>query len=246
MSKSIVYSDGACSGNPGPGGWACIIVGDDETVTELGGFEPSTTNNRMELQGVLEAVKFIKNPTSEVYICTDSTYVIRGITQWVFGWKKKGWRTAEGKEVVNQDIWMDLDKAIFRLKQSSKVHWRYVPGHKGIVGNERCDKIAVAFSQRERPYLYKGPLSAYSYDIAELPTEVPLPEMKNYSKEAKSTTSFYLSYVDGVLLKHTKWPDCQARVQGRSGAKFKKVNTDQEAKDIVKGWGLNPSRYDDL
>src|SRR5690606_32491545 len=128
----------------------------------LGGFEPATTNNRMELKAVLEGIKFLKNPPKEIYICTDSTYVIRGITQWVFGWKKKGWRNAEGKEVLNKDIWSDLDKAVFQLKQKSNINWRYIPGHSGNPGNERCDRIAVAFSQRENPYLYQGPLSAYS------------------------------------------------------------------------------------
>src|SRR5690606_32112444 len=119
--------------------------------------------------------------------------------------------------------------------QKTKIHWRYVPGHKGIVGNERCDRIAVAFSQREQPYLYRGPLSAYSHDIAELPTEFPLPEMKSFNKDNKSAaSSFYLSYVDGVLLKHAKWPECQARTQGRSGAKFKKVSSAQEARDVIK------------
>lgn len=245
MSDTLIYTDGACSGNPGPGGWGAILVLPHSEVLELGGFEANTTNNRMELKAVLEALKQLKQPQGNVHICTDSVYVIRGITQWIFNWKRNGWKNSGGQEVLNQDIWSELDDAVFRAKKSANLYWRYVPGHQGIAGNERCDRIAVAYSKGEAPALYRGPLKQYSYDVGSIPQHHPLPEMRSSSKSSPAPV-FYLSYVDGVLLKHTSWPECQNRVKGRSGAKFKKAQSDSEAREILKSWGLNPESYETL
>lgn len=223
-----------------------MIITDHKKVRELGGADPNTTNNRMEMTAIMEALRFISSSDGEVTICTDSTYVIRGITQWVFGWKKRGWKNAEGKEVLNKDLWIDFDKLMFKLKNNFKFQWKYVPGHSNVVGNERCDEIAVAFSQGLRPYLYDGDLSGYGYPIDIVPPDFALPEMKSNNKKTSSKPTFYLSLVDGVLLKHQTWPECQNRVKGRSGAKFKKATSDDEAKSILKGWGLSPSRWDEL
>ena len=145
-SKHVISaaSDGACSGNPGPGGWACLIRFQDGSVEEFGGYEDKTTNNRMELQAVLEIFKYIKGCSYEngLTIKTDSKYVINGFTNWIKNWKRNGWRTASGKAVLNQDLWKLLDKA--RL---ANVEFEHVKGHSGDPDNERVDQIAVSYSK---------------------------------------------------------------------------------------------------
>ncbi len=137
-------SDGACSGNPGPGGWGALIRFEDGTVKEFGGYEPATTNNRMELLGVLAILKQLKNlPCSpDLKIRTDSKYVINGLTNWIKNWKRNGWRTASGKPVLNKDLWQLLDHASLK-----NVKLEYVKGHSGDEDNERVDKIAVSYSK---------------------------------------------------------------------------------------------------
>jgi ribonuclease HI len=138
------YTDGACTGNPGPGGWGAVVYFTDGSVYEMGGAESHSTNNRMELVAAIQALKVLKvsDQTEPVILYTDSEYVKNGITKWVKGWKKKGWKTAEGKAVLNQDLWEILDEL-----NSPKVEWQYVRGHSGNEGNSRCDAIARAFSQ---------------------------------------------------------------------------------------------------
>lgn len=132
----VIYTDGACKGNPGPGGWgAWLRWGEHEK--ELFGGEPSTTNNRMELTAVIEALSALKRPTP-VAIYTDSEYVKNGITTWITGWKKRGWRTADNKPVKNQELWQRLDV----LVAQHQVSWHWVRGHTGDPGNERADALA--------------------------------------------------------------------------------------------------------
>lgn len=235
----IIYTDGACSGNPGPGGWAFIHWSPDNQVFEDSGYDSQTTNNRMEMIGALEALLRVSTGES-VILYTDSVYVIRGITQWVFGWRKRGWKTAEGKEVTNQDLWEKLSRVV----AGKKINWRYIPGHKGFAGNERVDVLAVAQSQRSPLSPYRGPANHYHFSIFPIPDEIPLPEMKNYKNGAGAKPKgFYLSYVNGVLVKHATWEQCQACVKGVSQARFKKVTSDEEAQDVVKSWGLSSSAY---
>lgn len=133
----IIYSDGACRGNPGPGGWGAFLsFGEHEK--ELWGGEAETTNNRMELTATIEALSAIKQPDSEVTIFTDSTYVKNGIQQWMANWKKNNWKTAAKKPVKNQDLWMRLDD----LCAQHQVDWKWVKGHSGDPGNERADQLA--------------------------------------------------------------------------------------------------------
>jgi ribonuclease HI len=134
----IVHTDGACSGNPGPGGWGAILTyGEHEK--ELSGGEPHTTNNRMELMGAIAALEALKRP-STVELHTDSKYLHDGISKWIHGWKRNGWKTADKKPVKNIDLWQRLDTAI----QTHDVHWRWVKGHAGHEYNERADRLAVA------------------------------------------------------------------------------------------------------
>ena len=135
--KSIdAFTDGACKGNPGPGGWGALLRWQDHEK-ELCGGEPHTTNNRMELMAAIQALESIRQPC-EVNLYTDSTYVMQGISQWIDGWKRKGWKTASKKPVKNQDLWQRLDRA----RQAHQVHWHWVKGHAGHEGNERADQLA--------------------------------------------------------------------------------------------------------
>lgn len=134
----IIYTDGACSGNPGPGGWGALII-DKEEETELCGGEDNTTNNRMELMAAIEALR-ATNEVNEVILYTDSQYVKNGINTWIHGWKKNGWKTAARKPVKNQDLWQSLDEEIV----GRKIDWRWVKGHDGDPGNERADALARA------------------------------------------------------------------------------------------------------
>jgi ribonuclease HI len=136
MSVVEIYTDGACRGNPGPGGWGALLS-QGEHEKELSGAEPLTTNNRMELTAVIRALEALKRPT-ELRIFTDSEYVRRGITEWVKSWKVRGWKTADRKPVKNQDLWERLDA----LAAGHKIEWRWVKGHSGIPGNERVDRLA--------------------------------------------------------------------------------------------------------
>ena len=131
-----IWSDGACSGNPGPGGWGTIIEMDGQLM-ELSGGSRKTTNNIMEMLGALEGIKRTP-PGSSIVLTSDSQYVVKGMTQWIHGWKKKGWKKADGKAVLNKDIWLELDE------EASKrtIDWKWIKGHAGHPENERCDELA--------------------------------------------------------------------------------------------------------
>ncbi len=136
MADITIYTDGACSGNPGPGGWGAILV-HGENRKELSGGEPETTNNRMELQAAIEALGALKRPC-KVAMYTDSVYVRDGITKWIQGWQRNGWRTAAKKPVKNVELWQALQAAL----QQHDVDWHWVKGHAGHPENERADELA--------------------------------------------------------------------------------------------------------
>lgn len=136
MTRVAIYADGACSGNPGPGGWGVLLQAGGREK-ELSGGEPLTTNNRMELTAAIQALRALKRP-SEVDLYTDSMYVRQGITEWLPRWKANGWRTADRKPVKNQDLWQALDDAM----RPHVVRWHWVRGHAGNEGNERADRLA--------------------------------------------------------------------------------------------------------
>ena len=236
--STLIFSDGACTGNPGPGGWATIVVTPEGTVTEYGGREAPTTNNRMEMRGALEGLRNLRAPYPHpIVVYTDSTYVIRGITQWIWGWRTRGWKNAEGKDVSNRDLWEELSRELLRLK-GTPCSWKYVRGHTGVPGNERCDEIAVGYATGKWVNLYKGPLLQYSVAIHDLPEDQELPEMR--PKEKKVPAFSYLSYHGGKVIRHSTWPDCERRVKGQSQAKFKKAMSKGDEGEILKAWGLDP------
>ena len=132
-----VYTDGACKGNPGPGGWgAYIIHGSDEI--ELFDGNPNTTNNQMEMQAAIEALKYLKEENQPIDLYTDSNYLRQGITEWIFNWKKNNWRTASKKPVANKDLWIEISD----LSSVMAVNWHWVKGHDGDPGNERADYLS--------------------------------------------------------------------------------------------------------
>lgn len=137
-----MYTDGACSGNPGPGGWAWVLVLDDDVLAQNSGFEKNTTNNRMELLAVIYGLEHCKqNPQKEktLHVFTDSSYVQQGISTWIHNWKKNGWKTANKKPVKNQDLWQRLDN----LQENFSIEWHWVKGHANNKFNNLCDKLAV-------------------------------------------------------------------------------------------------------
>ncbi len=138
MNSIEIYTDGACKGNPGPGGWG-VLLKSGTLEKELYGGEPSTTNNRMELMAVIQALTALKRPC-HVTLYLDSQYVLKGITEWIPGWKAKGWRTASGQPVKNVELWQQLDALV--QGGGHKIDWRWVRGHNGDPGNERADALA--------------------------------------------------------------------------------------------------------
>lgn len=180
MNQSIakinrIYTDGACSGNPGPGGWGTVVYFEGGGIQELGDRSPATTNNRMEMQAAIGGLEYyIASGQKEgILLYTDSEYVKNGITKWISGWKKKGWKTAAGKDVLNKDLWEKLDEL-----HSSKVEWRYVKGHSGDEGNERCDVIARSFSHNS-----PIPLRQFSASAVNVKAEIK-PEAKSAIESA--------------------------------------------------------------
>lgn len=143
MKKIQLITDGACLGNPGPGGWASILRYNDHT-RELTGSAEHTTNNRMELTGVIEGLKALREHC-QVEIVTDSQYVKNGITQWIHGWKRNGWKTAAKKPVMNQDLWEELDEQVAR----HTIHWTWTKGHADHADNNRADELATTAARQQ-------------------------------------------------------------------------------------------------
>jgi len=240
----IVFTDGAAKGNPGPGGWGAIVVTPDQRVTELGGGAPHTTNNRMELGGAIGALQHVADRPGTVAIYTDSTYLIQGITQWIWGWRKRGWKTAEGGDGLNRELWEQLSNLV-AARVGGKVEWHWVRGHVGTPGNERADQISVAFALQQAADLYTGPLDGYPLPILQLPDETALPKRsagKGTAATQKAAAYSYLSVVGGVPMRHVTWAECERRVKGQSGARFKKATSAADESAILSGWGIDPSR----
>lgn len=233
----VIFADGACSGNPGPGGFGTVVATPAGEVTELGGGSDPTTNNKMELMAAIAGLEYLRTTAGLVWLYTDSTYVIRGITQWIFAWRTRGWKTAEGADVTNRDLWERLFAAVMSRKSLGKIEWKYVRGHTGVAGNERVDEIAVAFAKKQHPRLYRGPLLQYGIPIHDVPEDKGLPEMKP-KPEKKAAAHSYLSLIDGVVKRHKTWGECESRVKGKSGARFKKAMSAEDEAQILSSWGV--------
>ena len=171
MKEVVVHSDGACRGNPGPGGWAATLTY-GETTKELSGGVPATTNNRMELQGAIEALTSLTQPCV-VQFFTDSKYVQNGISQWLHGWKRNGWRTKAKQPVKNADLWRALDAAASR----HQVKWQWLKGHAGHEGNERCDVLANEAIDKIQKQFTRAELKAQLRDFTAAAEAAPAPTL---------------------------------------------------------------------
>ena len=230
--ETIIYTDGASSGNPGPGGYAAVVA-HDGAVLEIGGGEFNTTNNRMEMRAVNEALKKV-SAGSDATIYTDSSYVINGITKWVYGWQKNNWQTKDKKEVLNRDLWEEMHDLVL----ARKIKFVRVRGHAGFAVNNRVDEIAVAFSKKTPVTLFDGSAEKYFTKVA-APTAEELEsasEKKSTDDRKKQKAFSYVSQVDGVVEKHATWAECEARVKGKSAAKFRKSISAEDEASIIASW----------
>ncbi|MBY0538065.1 ribonuclease HI [Patescibacteria group bacterium] len=234
MNKTVtIFTDGAAKGNPGRGGYG-VVISDGETITELGGHKARTTNNEMELKAVVEALTFMSGKTNAASIYTDSKYVVEGATGWIFGWMNNGWQTKAKTDVINKELWQDLAKL---LKQVT-VDWHKVPGHVGIIGNERADVIASTFASAGTFELYAGPKSTYGHAIENTQYDESKAKDRSDARKRSAQKAYsYVSAVDGVVKIHQTWAECEARVKGKSGVRFKKSLDAGNEREIVKEFG---------
>ncbi|MFA6432583.1 MAG: ribonuclease HI [Candidatus Paceibacterota bacterium] len=227
--QTIIFTDGSSRGNPGPGGWGTIIVDKNSgTIMELGSRETRTTNNQMELRAAVEGLK--KAPkNSSVIVYTDSSYLINGITKWVKGWKNNGWQTKTKKDVLNRDIWEELDSVAAGLN----IKWHQISGHVGVLGNERCDYIATSFADEQPIKLYKGRIDDYSLPgILNISADAEkVSNKKSDSSHSRAAAYSYVSMVNRKIETHATWAECEQRVKGTKGARYKKATSaEMEAK----------------
>jgi len=234
MNEEIrVFTDGSSRGNPGPGGWGAIVDLGEE-VYEIGASDKRTTNNRMELGsivGVLESLreKYIKQ--DRVHFLTDSSYVANGINSWINSWRRNNWKNKAGDEIANIDLWQKLND----LLTVFEVRAEHVKGHAGVPANERVDEIATSFADEKPVQLFTGKKFLYKIDLQD--TSVPKgggTATKKYTGKAYS----YLSLVNGDLQIHKTWLECESRVKGMKGVKFKKAMSASDEAEIRKSWGV--------
>lgn len=237
MTEPVAYTDGACLGNPGPGGWGVRILYPSGEVCELGGSAAATTNNRMELQAAIAALQAL-TALPHVTVLTDSRYVIDGLTKWLPSWRRRGWMTATQTPVKNQDLWMQLD----RLAHAG-VTWKHVRGHSGHPQNERVDTIARGYAAGTRPPLFQGEAGAPTDPVGAHPnvrediTPVESHAVRRPQESARFPTR-YISLVQGVLTLDPDWATCAARVLGVAGARYRKVQTPQDIVAFCKAHGV--------
>lgn len=227
----IIFTDGSALGNPGKAGWGAVLVFDKKEILEIGRFEKKSTNNRMEMTSAIESLKTLeknKNPNNKtkIIIYTDSSYLFNGITKWINGWVLSGWIGANKNPVLNKDLWEQL----MILNNKFKIEWKLLPGHSGIIGNERADEIATSFASENSAILYKGGIDKYKKNILDFKTN------DTDDKRKKMKAYSYLSMIEGVIKKHETWAECEFRVKGKKDAKFRKsINKDDEGK-IIDDW----------
>lgn len=230
--KITIFTDGAAKGNPGKGGYGVVISYKDRVV-ELGGYKALTTNNEMELKAIVEALKAVEEGSS-VAIYTDSKYAVEGAKGWIFGWLKNGWMTKANTEVANKALWQEL----LPLLKKVEIEWHKVPGHVGIAGNERVDTIASDFASKGTFDLYNGPKSAYGIDIEDTSYDESKAEERSDARKRQNLKAYsYVSAVDGVVMVHQSWAECEARVKGKKGTRFKKSLDAENEKEIIKEFG---------
>jgi ribonuclease HI len=224
-----IFTDGAAKGNPGPGGYgAVLLLG--EKVREIGVGKKLTTNNEMELRAVVEALKQVPEGSENVEVYTDSKYVVEGAKGWIFGWMKNGWKTKTGGDVSHKETWQEL----IDLLKKVKVDWHKIPGHSGLIGNERADTIASDFGEEKAVALYNGPREGYEYEIENVEYDKEKAAKRSEARKRSALKAYsYISKVDGAIKTHKTWNECEARVKGKKGVRFKKSISAEEEKEII-------------
>tara|TARA_B100000508_G_scaffold123897_1_gene106874 strand:- start:6199 stop:6900 length:702 start_codon:yes stop_codon:yes gene_type:complete len=232
MKKVTIFTDGAAKGNPGPGGYGAVLSYGDRVV-EIGEASKLTTNNQMELKAVVEALKLVSKDGDTAEIYTDSKYVIEGATGWTFGWVKNGWKTKAGTDVLNKELWQEL----VDLLKVVKVDWHKVPGHVGIIGNERADDIASDLGEGKEVVLYCGPREEYTLEIENIEYDKEKAEARSAARKRQAQKAFsYISKVDGVIEVHKTWKECEDRVKSKKGVRFKKSTSAAEEVEIIESF----------
>lgn len=230
--NTVIYTDGACSGNPGPGGWAYIYLSDGQ-VHEAGGAAKPTTNNRMEIEAVIQSLEFHleNNPKKIIELYSDSTLLINACTKWLKNWIKNNWIKSDGAPVINQDLWQRLVPLLGKVK----INFHHIRGHSGDFHNERADDIAVAYSKSGNIKLYHGPQSDYE-SFVDAVEEVDESTVKKSEVSFNGKLSFpcYVSFLDGKIESYASWGECEKAVKGVSGIKFKKVKNQSQFDDFLK------------
>lgn len=234
-----IFTDGSSLGNPGPGGWGALIIMPDSQVYELGGRDSSTTNNRMELTAAIEALlklKAIEASFEAIEIHTDSTYVKNGISSWVYTWERNNWITSTKESVQNQDLWQTLLELARYHHNQGKIAWEKVKGHDGILGNERVDRIATEFAASGTFQLFTGGLPEYESIIGGhvFSKDATSKPKKAKSKKTQKQAYSYVSFVDGQIFYDATWAECEKRVKGVAGAKYKKAMDAKDEMHITK------------
>jgi len=234
MTETIkIFTDGAAKGNPGRGGYGAVIS-HGETVTEIGAHKERTTNNEMELQAVVEALKVVQDSDQTTEIYTDSKYVMQGATSWIFGWLKNNWRTKAGTAVLNKELWQEL----LPLLKQVRIEWHKVPGHVGIIGNERADTIASDFAAKRKYDLYSGPKKDYRFDLSDTSYDEAKAKQRSDARKKQSQKAYsYISLLDGVVQTHKTWGECEQRVKGKRGTRFKKSFDSAHEREIIADFG---------
>ncbi len=244
----LLFTDGSSLGNPGPGGWGTVLVLSGGRVVEAGGHEKRTTNNRMELVALIEGLRRIEKEKGDVTIYLDSSYVHKGATEWSHAWKKNNWRTKGKKDVENRDLWEALLPLLEDRKRYGVVTWKHIPGHSGLAGNERADAIATGFARLEERgqakdddvELFEGDLGDYDVDILNTTVDKGTAEKRTASRAHSRAKAYsYLSLVKGVAKRHMNWADCERRVKGVAGAKYKKSLSPSGESAILREWGVS-------
>ncbi len=229
----LIFTDGAAKGNPGRGGFG-VVISHAGTITEKGGFKEHTTNNEMELKAVVEALKAIAPKKVPVEIYTDSKYVVEGAKGWVFGWAKNGWKTKANSDVLNKELWQELLPLLGKVE----IVWHKIPGHSGLAGNERADVIASTFAEKGTTALYVGAQAGYGHDIHDTSYDETKAQDRSDARKRQNLKAYsYVSAVDGEVKIHKTWTECEARVKGKKGVRFKKSLDAENEKEIVREFG---------
>lgn len=238
----LIFTDGSSLGNPGPGGWGTVLVLVDGRVIEMGGRDAHTTNNRMEMMALIEGLRRLAHESGDLTIYLDSSYVEKGATEWIHGWIKRGWVTMAKKQVVNRDLWEVLHPLLEARKKFGSIRFVHVPGHSGVMGNERADAIATGFAGEQEVELFEGDLGDYALDILNIAMDEDIAEKRSTARaHARMKAYSYLSLVDGIAKRHATWGECEKRVMGKSKVKYKKAISKEDENTILKSWGSSLS-----